>query len=73
MSHVLQRHHLAAYSLHGEFSAWDRAVLGVVRAVCASVHAVVGQVQRGKHYDALAVDLLLELTSKGEYPFPMLC
>ena len=39
-------------------------VLGVVRAVRAGVDAVVGQVQRRKKHDALAVDVFLDLNGR---------
>ena len=61
VTQVLQRNHLPADIVLGELLADDVLVFGVVRAVCAGVDAVVGEVQGREKNDALTVDVFLHL------------
>ena len=55
-----ERPHLLFDFLLGELPAGNRAVLGVVRAVCASVDAVIGQIQGGEKDDPVAVETVFD-------------
>ena len=62
VAHVLQRDDLLPDLLLRQLAARDGSVLHVIRTVHAAVYAVVGQVQRRKDDDAVAVERLLDLT-----------
>ena len=64
VAHILQRAHFRSDLFLGQFLAGDVLVLGVVWAVNAAIDAVVGQVQRREHDDAVAVEVLLDLLSQ---------
>ena len=66
VTEVLQCNHFTLDFLHRELLAHDVLVLGVIRAVCAAVDAVVGEVERRKKHDALAVDVFLHLNGGVE-------
>ena len=71
MAHVLQGDDLAGHFLLGQLFADDVLVAGVVGAVDAAVDAVIGQVQRREHDDAVAVELVLDAVGQpvqGLYP-----
>ena len=61
VSHVLQRDYFPADLLLAELLSRDMFVLRVIRTVCASVNAVIGQVQRSKHYNTVSVEILFDL------------
>ena len=61
VAHVLQRDHLGADLVLGQLAAGDVPVLHVIGTVHATVHAVVGQVQRREDHDAVAVEGQLDL------------
>ena len=65
MSHVLKGDDLAPDLVLGELLARDVLVLHVVGAVDAAVDAVVGEVERREHDDAVAVEVLLDLLGEG--------
>ena len=62
MPHVLQGDNLAAYLLLREFLAGNGTVLGMIRAIDATVHAIVGKVKRGKHHNAVAIEFPFDFT-----------
>ena len=61
VTHVLQGHHFAGNFLLGEFLAVDGLVLEVIRAIHAAVHAIVRQIERSEHHDAVSVEFLLDV------------
>ena len=61
MPHVLQRDHFTTNFVLRELLADDVFVFCVVRAVDATIHAVIGEVEGRKEHDTLAVDVLLYL------------
>jgi len=61
VSHVLQGDNFAADLLLSQLLACDMLVLEMIRAVFAAVDAVIGKVQRRKHYNSVAVEILLDL------------
>ena len=61
VAHVLERDDLPHDVLLGELLAGDVLVVVVVGAVAALVDAVVGEVEGGKHDDAVAVVFLLDV------------
>ena len=61
MPQVLQRDHFTANFVLRELLADDVFVFGVVRAVNATVDAMIGEVEGRKEHDTLAVDVLLYL------------
>ena len=63
--HILERDHLPADFLLGQFLSGDVLVLRVVGAVNAAVYAVVGQVKGGEHNNAVAVKVLFNLLRQG--------
>ena len=63
--HILQRNDLGAHLLLRELFAGDVLVFEVIRAVNAAVDAVVGQIQRREHHDAVAVKRLLDLVGQA--------
>ena len=65
VSHVLQGDDFLSDLLLGQLFAGDVAVLGVIRTVNAAVDAVVGQIERGKHDDAVTIKVLLDLLCQG--------
>lgn len=67
VAHVLQSRYLAADFVLRQLAARDGAVLGVIGAVDAAVHAVVRKVERGEHHDAVAVEAPLELACEREH------
>ena len=64
VAHVLQGDDLAADVLLCQFLAGDGLVLCVVGTVGTTVHAIVRQVQRGEHHDAVAVEFLLDFAGQ---------
>ena len=64
VAHVLQGDDLGADLLLRELATRDVAVLRVVGAVQAPVHAVVRKVQRSKQHDAVAVVGLLDVAGE---------
>ena len=60
VSHVLQGNHFAAYLLLCQSASGDMPVLCMVGAIYAPIRAVVREIQRGKHHDAVAIDALLQ-------------
>ena len=72
MAHVLEGYDLAANLVLGELTAGDGLVFEMIGAVDASVHTVVGEIERSKHYDTVAIEPLLYATGKlgcGGYDF----
>ena len=67
VSHVLQRHHFGANLVLGKLAARDGAVLGVIWAIQAAVHAIVGKVERREQHDAVAVVGQLYLARQALY------
>ena len=57
--HILQGYDLPSDFLLGELAAGYGLVLGVVRTIYAAVHAIVGEIERCEHHDAVAVEALL--------------
>ena len=39
----------------------DGLVLEMIRTIYTSVHAIIGQVERGEHHDAVSVEFLLDV------------
>ena len=66
VAHILKGDNLAAYLLLRKLTAGNSLILSVIGAVDAAIHAVVREVQGCEHHDAVAVDLLLELTRNGK-------
>ena len=56
-----------AYLLLREFLAGDGTVLGMIRAIDATVHAIVGKVKRGKHHNAVAMLVADQLYERYQY------
>ena len=69
VSHILKRDHFAGDLLLRKLFPPDVLVLAVIRTVGAAVHAVVRQIQRRKHHNAVAVELLLDLLCQSKNPF----
>ena len=65
VAHILKCDNLTTYLLLRELTAWNGAVLCVIRAVDTAIDAVVREVQRGKHHNTVAVDTLLEVACNG--------
>ena len=61
VAHVLQRDDLRAHLVLRQLPAGDVLVLQVIGAVQAAVDAVVRQVQRREHHDAVAIEGQLDL------------
>ena len=61
VAHVLEGDDLSFDLLLGELLSGNMFVLAVVRTVGAAVDAVVGQIQRGEHDNAVAVEVFLDL------------
>ena len=61
VTHILEGDDLGAHLLLGQLLAGDLLVLEVVGAVDTAVDAVVGEVERGEHDDAVAVEGQLDL------------
>ena len=66
VSHILQRDDLLFNLLLSELVARNGLVLLMIGAVSAAVDAVIGEIERGEHDDAVAVELLLDLLGHGE-------
>ena len=66
MPHILQGNHFLFYLLLREFLAGNSLVLQMIRAIHASIHTVIGQVQRCEHHDTVAVELMLNLPCQME-------
>ena len=64
MSHILERDDLFCDFLLCELLSCDVLVFHVIRTVKTSVHTVIGQIQRRKHNDTVAVESLLYLLGK---------
>ena len=64
VAHVLQGDDLLRDLLLRQLAARDMAVLAVVRTVYAAVHAVVREVERREHDDAVAVKPALDLAGQ---------
>ena len=52
-----------------QFLAGDCLVLGVIRAICTTVYAIVRQIERCEHHDAVTIEFLLDFFSKMKYAF----
>ena len=66
VSHILQSDDLLFNLLLSELVARNGLVLLMIGAVSAAVDAVIGEIERGEHDDAVAVELLLDLLGHGE-------
>lgn len=66
MSHVLQGNYFLPDFFLREFLAGNRLVLGMIGAVGATVHAMVRQIKRSEHHDAVAVKLLFDFFGEME-------
>ena len=64
VSHVLQCDDLCLDLLLCELDSRNGLVLSVIRAVCASVDAVVGKIKGSEKNDSVAVEILLDLLCK---------
>ena len=64
VTHVLQCDNLSLDLLLCELNSRNGLVLSVIRAVCASVDAVVGKIQGCEKNDSVAVEILLDLLCK---------
>ena len=64
MTHILQGNDLASDLFLGKLDAGNVFVFHMIRAVHTAVDAVVGEIERGKHDDAVAVEGLLDLLSQ---------
>ena len=60
MPHILQSDYFLAYFFLRQFLAGDCFVFGMIRAIYASVYAIVRQVKRCEHNDTVAVKLLFD-------------
>jgi hypothetical protein len=67
MAHILQGHHLGADFLLGKLAARNLAVLRMIGAVQATVHAVVGKIQGREQHHPIAVVGLLDIASELTY------
>jgi hypothetical protein len=67
VAHILERNNLGAYLFLRQFLAVDSFVLGVIGAIDTAVDAVVGEIERRKHYYAVAIETVFYLIGKGEY------
>ena len=70
VSHVLQSGDFPDNVLLGQLFPGNMLVLGMIRTICTSVDAVVGQIQRRKDDDAAAVEVQLDLPCQ---PVHLLC
>ena len=61
VSHVLKCDDFSADILLRELFPWNVFVFCVVRTVGTAVDAVVGQIKRCKHHDAVSVEIFLDL------------
>ena len=64
VTHILQRDNLAGNLLLRQLFAGDMAVFRMIRAVNTAVHAVIRQIQRCEHNNAVAVERQLDLLSQ---------
>ena len=67
MPHVLQSNHFLLYFFLGEFLSRNAFVLVVIRAVHTLVDAIVRQIKRRKHHNAVAVKRLLNVVGKRKH------
>ena len=67
--HVLQGNHFVSNLLLRELLAGDGFVFEVIGAIGTAVHAVVRQVERSEHHNAVAVELLFNLFGQAEDAF----
>ena len=61
MSHILQGNHLAFDFFLSQLDAGNVFVLHMIRTVHAAIDTVIGEVERGKHDDAVAIEGLFDL------------
>ena len=61
MTHILQRDNLAGNLFLRQLFAGDMAVFRVIRTVNTAIYAVIRQIQRRKHNNAVAVERQLDL------------
>ena len=61
VTHILQCDDFPAHFLLRQLFSCNMLVFRMVRAVLTAVNAIVGQIQRRKHYDAVPVKFLLDL------------
>ena len=66
VAHVYESADLIGNLLLGKLLAGDCAVLIVVWAVNAPVHAIVRKIQRGKQHYAVAIEFMLDFLCKGK-------
>ena len=66
MTHVLKRDHLVSNLLLGELFADDVFVFRVIRTVGAGIHTVVGEIERRKKHNAVAVDVFFDFFGRGK-------
>ena len=64
VTHILQGNDFASDLFLGKLDAGNVFVFHMIRAVHTAVDAVVGEIERGKHDDAVAVEGLLDLLSQ---------
>ena len=62
VTEVLKGNHLAGDFFLRELLADDVLIFSVIRAIGAGIHAVIGEVERRKENDAVAVDFFLDFT-----------
>ena len=67
VSHILKGDDLLPDLILCQFFSRDVLVLTVIRAVHAAVDTVIGEIQRSKHDDTVAVKMLLDLLAQCEY------
>ncbi len=72
VAHVLQRDDLGPHLLLRQLAPGDVLVFQVIGTVQAAVDAVVGQVQRREHHDAVAVEGQLDLLGDLVHPLDLL-
>ena len=65
VAHVLQGNDLGADLILRELLAGNVAVLRMIGAIQAAVDAVVGEIERRKEHNAVAVKILLDLLGQG--------
>jgi len=69
VSHVLQGDDFPADFFLRQLTPQYRLVLGMVRAIHATVHTIIGKVQRSEHHDAVAIKTLLDVACQGKHLF----
>ena len=61
MAHILQRHYLFHNLFLGQLFPGNMLVFQMVRAIFASIDAVIRQVQRGEHYNPVPIKIFFNL------------